>query len=580
MTHHEKIRDILVKATVLSVQDDFAQIEKEAQQNHVDLEEKIAEIKNQPTESIYQLVARGFGTTYTNLDGVTLDPSLITVLPESIVQTHQIVVFERDAAKQLLSVATRDPDDIQTLDFIQKKTGLELKVYYTDSASVQHIVKQYHQTLEAEIATLTEAPIDEQSYSGITALNRIARDIPIVKVVDTLLNYAIYQNASDIHIEPTEKDVIVRYRIDGILVDAMSLPKALQSPLLARIKVLSNLKIDEHRLPQDGRFKIQVDDNTKVAFRVSILPVYDGEKAVLRLLDESAKVLTFEQLGVHPDGIEILERNIAKPNGILLVTGPTGSGKTTTLYSVLNQLNTAKVNISTVEDPIEYRIPRVNQSQVNPKIGFTFAGGLRSLLRQDPNIIMVGEIRDAETAEIAAHAAMTGHLVLSTLHTNDAVGAIPRLTEMDVPHYLVASTTNLIVAQRLVRKICEHCRITIDVNKELMHQIEQQFKFQDILDTLKKYGDIEADTEAHDLHFYKGKGCQQCGGRGYKGRVGVYEILEINEELRRAILEKKSAEELQDIAIAAGMMTMAQDGFLKAKAGVTTIDEILRVTKE
>lgn len=579
MSHAAKIQTILLQSKIIQPTDNVAQFDTEAARKHIDIEELIAEKTKIPAEKIYQALAKGYGTAYINLEAKTLDNSLIDLLPESIVQTHQIVIFDYNKRKKTLSVATRDPDDIQTLDFIQKKTGMELNVYYTDSASIQHIVKQYHKTLQAEMKTLTEAPLAVDSVKGLSELNRIARDVPIIKVVDVLLNYAIYQGASDIHIEPTEKDVIIRYRIDGILSDVMTLPKELQQAITARIKVLANLKIDEHRLPQDGRFKIEVESN-KVAFRVSIFPVYDGEKVVMRLLDESAKVLTFEQLGIQHDRAELMRRNIQKPYGIILVTGPTGSGKTTTLYSTLNMLNTPKVNISTVEDPIEYRIARVNQAQINPKIGFTFASGLRALLRQDPNIIMVGEIRDGETAEIAAHAAMTGHLVLSTLHTNDAVGAIPRLAEMGIPHYLVASTTNLIVAQRLVRKLCEHCRVTIAVTKELVTEIEKQFKFQDIIDTLIQYGEINSKTEARDLHFYKGQGCAECNNRGYKGRIGVYEILEVSDAIRKAILDQGSSKVLLDTAMKEGMMTMAQDGFLKAKQGLTSIEEVVRVTKE
>lgn len=579
MNHVEKIQKNLINEQIISEKDSIEQFFVDAEQKHIDVEEVIALQKGVPLEHVYQATAKGFGVTYINLSGKELDAAFISILPESIVQTHHVVVFERDNKTGMLSVAMRDPDDIQTIDFIQKKTGHELTIFYTDSASIAHIIKQYHKTLEEEIQTLTEAPLAIDSFKGLTELHRIARDVPVVKVVDTLLNFAIYEGASDIHIEPTEKDVVIRYRIDGILYDMLSLPKVLQQSLVARIKVLSNLKIDEHRLPQDGRFRIE-QEGKKVAFRVSVLPVYDGEKVVLRLLDESAKVLTFEQLGIQKERIDLLRRNIQKPHGIILVTGPTGSGKTTTLYSVINVLNTPKVNISTVEDPIEYRIPRVNQSQVSPKIGYTFATGLRSLLRQDPNIIMVGEIRDTETAEIAAHAAMTGHLVLSTLHTNDAVGSIPRLSEMDVPRYLIASTTNLIVAQRLVRKICSDCKTTVPVTAELITQIEQQFHFDDIMETLIHFGELEKGADPSDIHFFKGSGCDQCGGRGYRSRVGIYELLEISEPIIQHILNQDSKEEILKTALKEGFMTMAQDGFLKAKQGQTTIDEVLRVTKE
>lgn len=579
MPHFESIQDIFQKEKILGDEDTIQAITEEAKRKHVDFEEVIANKKHTAVDAMYQLTAKFYGVDYINLQDITLQSDLIDLLPETIVQTHQIVVFERDQKKGTLSIATREPDDIQTIDFIQKKTGLKINIFYTDSASIQHIVQQYHKTLEQELQNLTAAPLSTDSYTGLKELNRVARDVPIIKMVDVILHYAIYEGASDIHVEPTEKEVIVRYRIDGILFDVMTLPKALQQAVVARIKVLSNLKIDEHRLPQDGRFKIETNQK-KVAFRVSIFPVYDGEKMVLRILDESAKVLTFEQLGMQKQRLEVVRSNIQKPHGMVLVTGPTGSGKTTTLYSVLNVLNTPKVNISTVEDPIEYRIPRVNQAQVSPKIGFTFAMGLRALLRQDPNIIMVGEIRDTETAEIAAHAAMTGHLVLSTLHTNDAIGTIARFAEMGIPRYLISSTVNLIIAQRLVRKICEHCRVTVAVTKELIAEIEQQMKFADIMEVLTEYGELEKGTEVTDIHFFRGKGCAKCGHRGYKGRIGIYEILEMTPGLSQLVLQQASPEEMMKRARDEGMMTMAQDGFLKAKQGLTSIEEILRVAKE
>lgn len=578
MQHYEKILAVLKQNDILDDSDSFEELIDAAQRRHLDIEEVVSQHKKIALELVYSQSAEAFGIEYRNLQSTTVQPALLALLPETIVQTHHTVIFD-EGEDGSLYVATRDPDDLQTINFIQKKTQKELQLFYTDTSSIRSLASQYHKTIEEAIQDATGAPIDEESYTGITELNKIARDLPVVKIVDILLEYAIYQSASDIHVEPTETEIHVRYRIDGVLYDVASFPASVQAPLIARIKVLSNLKIDEHRLPQDGRFKIEAN-NKKIAFRVSILPVYDGEKVVMRLLDESAKVLTFEQLGMQNTQSALFKRNIQKPNGIVLVTGPTGSGKTTTLYSALNILNTRQVNISTVEDPIEYRIPGVNQSQVSPKVGFTFAGGLRALLRQDPNIIMVGEIRDGETAEIAAHAAMTGHLVLSTLHTNDAVGSIPRLVEMGVPRYLIGSTVNLVLAQRLVRKICDDCKITIDVDKEFIKKIESQFAFQDILDTLARFGEIEKEANLHDIHFYKGKGCAECGNRGYKGRVGVYELFEITDDMAELIMEETPQEELTQAAIDAGMMTMVQDGFIKAKRGLTTIDEVLRVTKE
>ena len=396
-----------------------------------------------------------------------------------------------------------------------------------------------------------------------------------------MLEYAIFEGASDIHIESLEKTVLIRYRVDGILRDVMDLPKSLQDGLVARIKILSNLKIDEHRLPQDGRFKIENKDY-KISFRVSIIPVYDGEKVVMRLLDEGKKILTLEQLGLQPKVLDSVKADLSKPNGIILVTGPTGSGKTTTLYTMMDILNKPGVNISTIEDPIEYRMPRINQSQVNPKIGFTFAMGLRALLRQDPNIIMVGEIRDRETAGIAVNAAMTGHLVLSTLHTNDAPTALPRLLDMGIEPFLVSSTTNMIMAQRLVRKICQNCITSYTIKKEEAAQIEKDhgINIAEISQAMSQAKAVSKTEDFSSILFFKGKGCNKCGRNGYKGRIGIYEVLPMTEEIKNLVNTRADSNAIRAKARGQGMITMLEDGFLKAKAGVTTIEEILRVTKE
>ena len=395
---------------------------------------------------LYNLIATYFKLPLVDLKGVSIRKDILFLIPEPIAQAHEIIAFNADAKG--LKIATTDPTDLQTIEFLKKKLNQELEINLATPKTIKDALKQYHQSLEAEFQDLNKESTGEEKTGQ--ELKQLAEDLPIIRVVDTLLEYAIFEEASDIHIEPTEKDVIIRYRIDGILKEVMTLPKTITAGLIARIKVLANLKLDEHRLPQDGRFKIS-SPQYKVAFRVSIIPVYDGEKVVLRLLNESTKVLSLEDLGLQKKPLEILKSNILKPHGIILVTGPTGSGKTTTLYTIMNILNKPEVNIATIEDPIEYRMPRINQSQVNPKIEFTFAKGLRSLLRQDPNIIMVGEIRDTETAEIAVHSAMTGHLVLSTVHTNDAATTPQRMVNMGIESYLISSTTNLIIAQRLIR---------------------------------------------------------------------------------------------------------------------------------
>ena len=468
---------------------------------------------------------------------------------------------------------------LKYLNLSKKKTGLEPIIHLTTPDNVRDTIKQYHKSLKAEFDYLA----DDKKLEGIDGqkdLKKLAEDLPVVRIVDTLLEYSVLEGASDIHIEPEEKNVLVRYRIDGILRNVMVLPKTVQSGIVARIKILANLKVDEHRLPQDGRFKISTDE-FKVAFRVSILPTFDGEKIVLRLLKESAQILTLEQLGFQKIQLEVIKRNLAKPHGIVLATGPTGSGKTTTLYTILNILNTPEVNISTIEDPIEYRMPHVNQSQTNAKIGYTFAQGLRAFLRQDPDIIMVGEIRDQETAEIAVHAAMTGHLVLSTIHTNDAPTTLPRLAEMGVPSFLIATTANIIIAQRLVRKICPNCIQSYNLDDEQIHELEKQLNIESVLNTMEKVKEIiDAKKGLKSILFYRGKGCKQCNNTGYKGRVGIYEVLENTETIAQLMLKNAPAHEIRDAAVAEGMLHMVEDGFIKAKNGITTLEEILRVTKD
>jgi len=395
------------------------------------------------------------------------------------------------------------------------------------------------------------------------------------------LEHAVYEGASDIHIEPTEKAVTVRYRIDGMLHNVMTLPKTVKSGIIARIKILSDIKIDEHMKPQDGRFKIQIQDE-KLSFRVSIIPVYDGEKVVMRILHEGQKPLTLDQLGFLPYPKKLVERAITKPHGTIMVTGPTGSGKTTTLYSILGLLNKPNVNISTIEDPIEYHVDGINQSQVNSKAGFTFATGLRAFLRQDPDIIMVGEIRDQETAEIAIHAAMTGHLVLSTLHTNDAPTTLPRLLDMGVPPFLVAFTTNIIVAQRLVRKICEKCKKEFHLDKKALEELQKTAEVKK-LTALFKSQKLKLKPNEKNLQtmtFFHGEGCRHCNQTGYRGRIGIYEVMEIDESIIKKINEHASASEIKNLARKNGMMNMMEDGLIKAKQGITTIEEVLRVTKE
>jgi type IV pilus assembly protein PilB len=590
MLKEKQIIDILVKEKVINMSDTATQ-KKEAKKQKLSFIDYLIKNKISSEEDIYQALAKSYKIPFVNLKDIDeIKKEALEVIPEPIAQAHQIIAFDL-SAKQA-KVACTDPEDIQTFNFLKKKLDQEIKIYITTPSSIDSFIKNYHQGIEKEFEKITGKKLKKSSptkKAGTKAtkeekkkgeLEELANDLPIIKIVDTLLEYAIFENASDIHIEPQEKEIVVRYRVDGILREVMQLPKKSMAGIIARIKILSNLKIDEHRIPQDGRFKIE-NEEYKIAFRVSIIPVFDGEKIVMRLLNESKKILTLEELGFMGSSLEKIERAIKKPNGMVLVTGPTGSGKTTTLYTVLNVLNKPGVNITTIEDPVEYRMEKVNQSQINAKIGYTFASGLRAFLRQDPDVIMVGEIRDTETAEIATNAAMTGHLVLSTLHTNDAATTLPRLHDMNIEPFLIASTVNVIIAQRLVRRICKNCIMSYKLDSETIKQVEKQFDIKDLKQALYKNNAIKTDKDAlSSLLFYKGKGCKHCGDTGYKGRAGIYEVLEIDEKISPMIIKNAGAEELNKKAKESGMTSMSQDGFIKAKKGVTTIEEILRVTKK
>ena len=554
-------------------------------QSTVSWEDFLVDRKVVTEKQLLDFKSADLGVELIDLHDQEIDAEVLNLVPEPLAHRHGIISFAKNG--QELSLAMIDPSDIQIKEFMKKKTGLEIKPFLTSKASLDFGLSKYHSNLEGEIQHL----VDEGNQGGSGApngtpeeaneqLKKLAAEIPVIQVVDTLLEYAVLEKASDIHIEPQETYVTVRYRIDGVLHDVMTLPKAIQAALVARVKVLANLKIDEHRLPQDGRFKIE-KNSYKFSLRVSTIPIFDGEKVVMRLLDESTKAMTLEQLGFLPSQLDIVTRNIHKPHGMLLVTGPTGSGKSTTLYAVLSILNTKNVNISTIEDPVEYRIVGANQMQVNPKIGLTFAIGLRSLLRQDPNIIMIGEIRDSETAEEAMHAAMTGHIVLSTLHTNSAAGSPPRLIDIGEEPYLIASTLSAVMGQRLVRVICPDCKIESPVNKDIAATLAKQFNLEKLMPILHREKIIDDKIKNfEDLTFFAGKGCDKCSNTGYKGRLGVHEILEVTPEVGEMIIRRASSQELQDFAEKAGMILMWQDGFIKAVQGITTIEEILRVTKE
>lgn len=528
-------------------------------------------------DDLRRMQAHIMGIPFISLTGTKIDFETLATIPEPIARTHNIVAFKKTA--DTLEVAMLDTNDLAAVNFIKKTVGLKILPRLTDAASMKAVLVQYQKSLKDEFGDIIKAASRAMGSGGDDAksLEKLAEDVPVVKIVDTLLRHAITQNASDIHIEPMEDKLLVRYRIDGILHDAMELPTTTAPAITARIKVLSRLKLDEKRLPQDGRFKIEADGE-KVAFRVSVLPTYYGEKTVMRLLREGGGGFTLESLGFHGQGLEHIYDATKQSTGMILVTGPTGSGKTTTLYTILDILNQPDVNISTIEDPIEYQMARVNQTQVRPDIGFTFANGLRSLVRQDPDIIMVGEIRDSETAGLAVNAALTGHLVLSTIHTNSASATIPRLIDMGAEAFLLVSTLRVIIGQRLVRKLTSD-REEYKLSAAELAELQKKVDLTRILNVLKEEKHLPAKATIKDIPFYKPKEGGESSD-GFHGRMGIHEILHASHEIRNLILKGAVADDIEAQARKEGMLTMLEDGIYKCARGITTIEEVLRVISE
>ncbi len=555
-------------------------------------------------KDLTKLYAESVDVPFVEINPKDIKREYLKQLPERLARQYSAIIFDIDEDGNKY-VAMSDPDDIQAVNFLQKQLGNSLRIYVAPDSQIKTALDSYRGNIAGELTKvissdeLTEEDAEEEPVDE----SDLAEDSPIAQTVNLIIEYGIKAGASDIHIEPRDKFVIVRYRIDGLLREANKLPKKMLNALVSRIKILSNLKIDEHRAPQDGRFKIEV--GTMVyALRVSTLPVVDGEKVVMRILNESVKASTFEELGFWGQALKILQQAIVQPHGMILVTGPTGSGKSTTLFSVLSMLNTPNVNISTVEDPVEYRIPGVNQTQVNPIAGMTFANGLRALLRQDPNIIMVGEIRDSETADLGVQAALTGHLVFTTLHTSNAATSLPRLLDMGVEPFLIASTVRAVIAQRLVRRLCPECRIEYVPDQAVLDRIKTAFGLKSEAD----FGRInELEEEAlkggvgleeggkgkHSLNdlsssaksinrLFKAsdEGCSACNHTGYKGRSGIYEVMDVTPEIQKYIISNSASEELENMAIASGMISMHKDGFIKALRGQTTLEEVMRVTSD
>lgn len=576
----EKLKGFLVDAGLVTEAD----LEEATNQTKDDDKKDIAQyligqgkISN---DDLKRIQAYLLGIPFIDLSMQKIDFETLSIIPEPIARKHNIISYRKEGDN--LEVAMLDTDDISAIEFIKKKTGYTILSRLTSDVSIKGALIQYQKSLKAdfgdiikkqtgELMTTSGGDVDDEKN-----LKKMAEDLPVVRIVDTLLKHAILQNASDIHIEPQEEALLVRYRVDGILHDAMNLPKQSALSITARIKVLAKLKLDEKRLPQDGRFKIDLDGE-KVSFRVSILPTNYGEKTVMRILREGGGGYTLESLGFHGEGLEKIHEATRQTTGMILTTGPTGSGKSTTLYTLIDILNTPDVNISTVEDPIEYQMPRINQTQVKPDIGFTFAEGLRSLVRQDPDIIMVGEIRDGETASLAINAALTGHLVLSTLHTNSAAGTVPRLVDMGAENFLLVSTLRVIIAQRLVRKLGSR-KDKYFLSKAGIQSLGKTVDLDKVLKVLKEENIVKENMTWDKIPFYRPKTMK--GDDGYHGRLGIHEVLKVTPTIQDMIIAGQPAEKIEIQASKEGMLTMIEDGIFKAVQGVTTIEEVLRVISE
>lgn len=601
----DKLVETILKKSDLVSKDQLSSLLAEIKDNHKTLQQTALDNSIITEKDITKLYGAEIDVPFTELNPKEIDREKLQVLPERIARQYNAIVFGHDENSNKL-VAMADPDDVQALNFLQKQLSSNIRIYIAPESQIQTCLELYRGDVAGEltkvIASDTSDAFAEMENEKVNE-NDLAEDSPIAQTVNLIVEYGIKAGASDVHIEPREGFVVVRYRIDGLLREANKLPRKVLGALVSRIKILADLKIDEHRAPQDGRFKISVGQLT-YALRVSTLPIVDGEKVVMRILNESSKSQTFEELGFWGSALDTLQQAIVQPHGMVLVTGPTGSGKSTTLFSVLSMLNTPNVNISTVEDPVEYRIQGVNQTQVNPLAGMTFESGLRALLRQDPNIIMVGEMRDKQTADLGIQAALTGHLVFSTLHTNNAATCLPRLLDMGVEPFLIASTVRAVIGQRLVRRLCIECRESIEPDDTMRKELAKALRIEEQAGGMQALHELErqaledgigkdsagvkistntlSSTESSIDRLFKAHidGCTACNHTGYKGRIGIYEVLDNTPEIQGTIVGGATSEKLNSLAISKGMVTMQLDGLVKALRGQTTIEEILRVTTQ
>jgi type IV pilus assembly protein PilB len=563
---NDKIKEFVVDSGLVSA-DAFQSVLEEAKRSGQEVIDLLISRGFITEDYALQLFSEYFKTPVIKLRGRLIKKSILSMLPEEVARMRRAVVFDQDK-NGVVYVAMEDPGDLETVNFLEKYLNAPIKVFLTTDKDLNYVYSLYGKEVVEDFRQLIEENIKATARLKMMGEKEVAEELPIINIVDGILAYAISLNASDIHIEVLKDVVLVRFRIDGVLHEMMRIPKEVQPAIVARIKLLAGLKIDEHRKPQDGRLRYEALGEA-MDIRVSIMPTFYGEKVEMRLLRATAKPMSLRELGMLDDTAKLIEESIKKTYGMILVTGPTGSGKTTTLYSILNMLNKPEVNIVTIEDPIEYDIRYVNQTQINPQAGITFATGLRAILRQDPNIIMIGEIRDEETAEIAVHSALTGHLVLSSLHTNDAPTAVPRLIDMKIPPFLVSAVLNTVIAQRLVRRICRDCITSYETTPEFRESLKAQLK-----------GTENENIEIPKV-LYKGAGCQICNYTGYRGQMGIFEALNLDEDMRRLITRPDfELDALRKMARERGMITMLEDGFRKAQLGLTTIEEVLRVIRE
>lgn len=582
----------LLERSGVATKEQITALKEESGRSRRPLQDEVIRQKTMDDVSLTKAYADYIQVPFVELDPNTITSDIITKIPERIARQYNAVLFKIDS-DGTPHLAMDDPDDVQGLDFIKKEIGENVVVYLATHDNIVSCLDIYRGDVNEELNEVIDTQ-REDSGEQVVSQEDIADTSPIAQTVNLLLEYAVKSNASDIHIEPREGFVQIRYRIDGVLKEVNQLPKNVLGALVSRIKILSNLKIDERRVPQDGRFKIRISGR-QFAFRVSTLPIADGEKVALRILDESNQAISLESLGYWGKSLERISNAITEPNGMILVTGPTGSGKSTSLFSLLTKMNTPNVNISTIEDPVEYKIPGVNQTQTNTKAGMTFASGLRALLRQDPNIIMVGEIRDGETANLGVQAALTGHLVFSTLHTNNAATSLPRLLDMGIEPFLIASTVKGVVGQRLVRRLCMNCRKQYAPSAEQIQAITRLFNLKSGQDfsyihaleaeAIKEKVGPEAPPSTNEatitaLWAATPEGCDECNHTGYRGRIGIYEVLSMSTIIQKMITANATSSEIQDQAISEGMITMQTDGVIKALRGETTFEEVLRATKE